>query len=388
MGRNRKYEEKTNMFFVSHSSHDADAAMRIVAFLENNQISCWIAPRNIIPGSSYPAQIVEAIRNCDGCILVSSETINSSPHINSEVARAFDMNKKIFPFLIEKMTYSDSYIYYIGQFQWIDAFSDFETGLRNLKDSILQTLNMRVPLHMPANTTNDKETSTAHTKRTTHIATYQDLSDLGMTALDIAKRLVENDYRLYPNMVVENEGSPEQWAEYLSTYPDTFRYLLNEKNEIVGNWSFLAVSEEIHAAKLAAGELAEETFSLDETEYLMFPGDYIGYLLNLSMNIGYNNPVNLNRLLTAFAEQMLAFAEEGIFFKSWYVNVFRKDHEAMYRRLGFSYLLNNKSFGKVYFLDCSSTQQQTKGRQNPKNSLFITNARLMELYHEHFMQET
>ena len=120
----------------------------------------------------------------------------------------------------------------------------------------------------------------------------------------------------------------------------------------------------------------------------MFPGDYIGYLLNLSVNIGYNNPANLNMLLTALAEQMLAFAEDGIFFKAWYVNVFRKDHEAMYRRLGFSYLLDNKSFGKVYFMDCSTTQPEVKGKQNPKNGLFITNTRLMELYHEHFLQET
>ena len=376
------------MFFVSHSSRDADVAMRIVAFLEQNQIPCWVAPRDITPGSSYPAQIVDAIRNCDGCILVSSETINNSPHINSEVARAFDMNKKIYPFLIEKMKFSDDYIYYIGQIQWIDAYSDFEAGLTSLKDIILQTPSAQTPLHIPVATQEAMVKSPAETKRTTRIATYQDLSDLGMTALDIAKRLVDNDYHLYSDMVVENEGTPEQWAEYLSTYPDTFRYLLNEKNEIIGNWSFLAVSEEIHVAKLAAGELAEESFSLDETEYLMFPGDYIGYLLNLSVNIGYNNPANLNMLLTALAEQMLAFAEDGIFFKAWYVNVFRKDHEAMYRRLGFSYLLDNKSFGKVYFMDCSTTQPEVKCKQNPKNGLFITNTRLMELYHEHFLQET
>ena len=185
------------MFFVSHSSRDADVAMRIVAFLEQNQIPCWVAPRDITPGSSYPAQIVDAIRNCDGCILVSSETINNSPHINSEVARAFDMNKKIYPFLIEKMKFSDDYIYYIGQIQWIDAYSDFEAGLTSLKDIILQTPSAQTPLHIPVATQEAMVKSPAETKRTTRIATYQDLSDLGMTALDIAKRLVDNGIRTW-----------------------------------------------------------------------------------------------------------------------------------------------------------------------------------------------
>ena len=216
------------------------------------------------------------------------------------------------------------------------------------------------------------------------VARYQDLISFGMTALDIAKRLVENDYKLYPNMVVDNEGTPEQWADYLSSYPDTFRYLVNENNEIIGNWSFLAVSEDIHLEKLAAGELAEETFSLDETEYVLFPGDYIGYLLNLSLNDGYTSPANLNLLLSEFVAQMLEFAEEGIFFKSWYVNVFRKDHEAMYRRLGFSYLLDNKTFGKLYYLECNSSKLSEAHLNSSRKTMFSTSARLMELYHEHY----
>jgi hypothetical protein len=106
----------------------------------------------------------------------------------------------------------------------------------------------------------------------------------------------------------------------------------------------------------------------------------------MSINDGYNSKENLNLLLNSFAEQIYSFAETGIFFKAWYVNVFRKDHEAMYRRLGFKYLLDNKSFGKLYYLDCiPSGKKQQEGRSST-NPIISMNKRLMELYHEHFLQ--
>ena len=355
------------MYFISHSSKDSEVALRIVDYLESHGVSCWIAPRNIAPGASYPSQIVKAIRECDGFILVASERINLSNHITSEIARAFDLKKRIIPFMIEKITFSDDNLYYLGQFQWVNAYNDFSTGLDELLVSI-------VPAPSPVNV--EKKQNKTTPNGGIRVATYQELIDLGYSALQIANRLVENDYKLYPGMVVENEGNPEQWADYLSSYPETFRYLLNENNEIIGNWSFLAISEDVHAEKLAKGELTEDSFTLDETEFLLFPGDYVGYLLNLSVNEGYNSMKNINMLITAFIEQLIAFAEDGIFFKSWYVNVFRKDHEAMYRRMGFSYFLDNKTFGKVFQLSCIPY---------PPKSLFAMNKQLSELYYEHFI---
>ena len=87
------------MFFISHSSADAEAAQKVVDYLEGRGITCWIAPRDIVPGSSFPSQIIHAIRDCSGFVLIASNKINQSNHINSEVARAFDQKKPIYPFL-------------------------------------------------------------------------------------------------------------------------------------------------------------------------------------------------------------------------------------------------------------------------------------------------
>lgn len=375
------------MIFISFSSKDQTRALKVTDYLEKKGIKCWISCRDIPEGGIFMDHIMQAIRDCDGFVVLGTSNSNQSMHISGEVTNAFDMNKPIYPVLMENITFSDRFMYYLRQFQWTFAYDNFEEGMEDLLAAIRgkETVKPKAPApsaHMQPTAQGPKAKD-----GNVRIATFQDLTALGMTALDIAKRLVENDYNLYPGMVVENEGEPEQWAEYLSTYPETFRYLINEKNEIIGNWSFLAVSEEIHAEKLAKGELTEETFSIDETEFLLFPGDYIGYLLNLSMNEGYNSLHNLNMLLEAFTDQLLAFAQSGIFFKAWYVNVFRKDHEAMYRKMGFRFLMNNKSFGKLYLLEYKPDRKKAHMGKLPQNNSYEHYGQLMELYDKHFNRE-
>ena len=48
----------------------------------------------------------------------------------------------------------------------------------------------------------------------------------------------------------------------------------------------------------------------------------------------------------------------------------------MYRRIGFSYLLDNRTFGKLFLLECAPF---------PKKSMFAADPRLSELYREHFV---
>ena len=121
------------------------------------------------------------------------------------MARAFDLKKPIYPFIIEEMTFSDDYVYYLGQYQWINAYSNFDYAVQEVIGAVqgrLETTGQVVAREEKVK--HDKHNSNADIS----IATYQDLVDLGMSPLDIAKRLVENDYKLYPGMVVENEGSP------------------------------------------------------------------------------------------------------------------------------------------------------------------------------------
>jgi hypothetical protein len=58
--------------FVSYSSKDKPVADAVCATLEARSIRCWIAPRDILPGTDYGAAIVDAITQSRFMVLVLS----------------------------------------------------------------------------------------------------------------------------------------------------------------------------------------------------------------------------------------------------------------------------------------------------------------------------
>ena len=56
--------------FISHSSEDKSIADAICQRLEADGIKCWIAPRDIKPGSNWTEGIMEGIEACRTLILV------------------------------------------------------------------------------------------------------------------------------------------------------------------------------------------------------------------------------------------------------------------------------------------------------------------------------
>jgi TIR domain len=56
--------------FVSYASQDAAIANAVVTALERAGLSCWIAPRDVVPGSLYADEIVGAINDAKAVVLV------------------------------------------------------------------------------------------------------------------------------------------------------------------------------------------------------------------------------------------------------------------------------------------------------------------------------
>ena len=195
----------------------------------------------------------------------------------------------------------------------------------------------------------------------------------GMTPLSIAERLVKNDLDLYADITELNEGSPEQWADFIENCPDNFSYLVNDNDEIVGDWSIVALDEETYA-RAVNGETVESEFTLDSTEYICFPGEYNGYLLNMSLNMEYKTLENNLKLVDSFFARLESFAKNGIFFKRFCVNVFRRDQQAFYKNFGFTYKCDNRELGKLYEIELLPY---------PKSALFEKRDVLKKLYEDH-----
>ena len=87
--------------FVSHSSKDREAANTIVDAVEQAGFPCWIAPRNISPGSDYDEEIVSAIESGLAMLLIVSPRSGESRHVKRELELAGEEGRSVVPVLID-----------------------------------------------------------------------------------------------------------------------------------------------------------------------------------------------------------------------------------------------------------------------------------------------
>jgi hypothetical protein len=109
--------------FISHSSADAEIARAICAALEqaDPRIDCWIAPRNIRGGESWPEAVVTGIDGSRGIVVVLSRSSNGSLEVVREVERASKQGKGIIPFRIDDIEPAGALAYFLSLTQWINA---------------------------------------------------------------------------------------------------------------------------------------------------------------------------------------------------------------------------------------------------------------------------
>ena len=113
--------KQTHQVFISYSSPDRALAHDLCAHLEAQGISCWIAPRDVVPGSDFPGSIVDAIDASRVMVLVFSKSSNNSPHVIRELTRAVTSNIPIIPFRIEEILPTKNMDYLINVAQWFNA---------------------------------------------------------------------------------------------------------------------------------------------------------------------------------------------------------------------------------------------------------------------------
>src|SRR5580692_8567668 len=109
--------------------------------MEAAGIRCWIAPRDIVPGTSYGEAIIEAIHGLKVMVLVFSSNANASAHIPKEVERAMSSGVAIIPLRIEDVAPGKALDYFIGSVHWLDAMTPpLEKHLDALVDTVRKLL--------------------------------------------------------------------------------------------------------------------------------------------------------------------------------------------------------------------------------------------------------
>ena len=127
--------------FISYATEDKRVADAVCATIEARGFRCWMAPRDVLAGSSYGEAITKAIQNCRVMVLVFSSHANTSPHIPKEIERAVTRQAPIIPFRIEDVPPSDALDYFISSVHWLDAIGGPLDGhLGRLGDAVERTL--------------------------------------------------------------------------------------------------------------------------------------------------------------------------------------------------------------------------------------------------------
>ena len=98
---------------------------------------CWIAPRDIPPGSTYADSIIEGITQSDSLVLILSDHSNLSRHVLAEVERAFSLAKPVFPVRIRDVKPAKGLELFVSGSQWIDALAlPLDSKMSQLADAI------------------------------------------------------------------------------------------------------------------------------------------------------------------------------------------------------------------------------------------------------------
>src|SRR3984957_4381171 len=107
--------------FISYASQDAAVAQKVCAALEAADLLCWIAPRDVVPGTLYADGIVKAIDQTRILVLILSKEGIASPHVGRELERAASKRHPIGALRVDTAPLTPAFEYFLNQSQWIDA---------------------------------------------------------------------------------------------------------------------------------------------------------------------------------------------------------------------------------------------------------------------------
>ena len=130
-----------NYVFISYSSRDRQIAEELCTALESRKVKCWIAPRDILPGSEWVESTVDALDSSSVVVLVLSASSNGSSQVRREVERAASRDIQIIPFRIDDTPLSRSMEFFISAHHWFNAQEPpLERHFQKLADTAKQLL--------------------------------------------------------------------------------------------------------------------------------------------------------------------------------------------------------------------------------------------------------
>ena len=123
--------------FISYSTRNQNIANALCAYLEQQGVRCWIAPRDIPSASNYAGENTRAIKSCERFLLVYYKDAGKSVHVKNEINLAINNAKSILPYCLDNSPYDDDLEYYLSTRQKIASCGNQEQDFQNIATVLL-----------------------------------------------------------------------------------------------------------------------------------------------------------------------------------------------------------------------------------------------------------
>jgi len=183
-----------------------------------------------------------------------------------------------------------------------------------------------------------------------------DIQAWGWSGERLLRKLISLDYHLLGDTLNEDrEGTVSQWSPVFMTRPEGWAVLAGGDRQIVGYYSFFALTDDAFA-EAREGRLLDREVTINNTLPLDIPGIYKGYFVLLGAH--QDSPRAGARLLDSLFDQLEVLGERGILFEEMVANAFTPDGKRICEGFGMTRLCEHDDFGIVYSLKLSPWPQR------------------------------
>ena len=114
--------EKLYDIFISYSSKDQKLVEAMCHYLEERNLRCFVAYRDVPKGKDWGPFIEKGIEDSKVLVYVHTEASNMSEETTREINLAFEEGCVVIPFRVSSIKYGTGKRYRLNNVNWLDAF--------------------------------------------------------------------------------------------------------------------------------------------------------------------------------------------------------------------------------------------------------------------------
>jgi hypothetical protein len=188
--------------------------------------------------------------------------------------------------------------------------------------------------------------STSKKKNRIRAVTYQETIALNLNIKELVREAMHLNNETMQGLTAEHGGQLEQWTPIARECFETWRYIFDQSNKMIGLWAFYPVFDDIFK-QIKDGLFFDEELTIDMIPVLL-PGAYNIYFVEICMTEKYKGTTIFRLLLKSIAQVLEHLAYKEIFINEICTQAYTTDGERLCKSLGLKYHKSHIDCGNIY----------------------------------------